>query len=49
MPRNSYHYAEDKLLVKFQKYTGDVIKEVLHDDKVNVEGLNFLDRMFRHP
>ena len=28
---------------------GGVIKEVLSDEKVNKEGLNFLDRAFRHP
>ena len=27
---------------------GGVIKEVLADPKVNTEGLNFLDRVFRH-
>ena len=28
---------------------GGVIGEVLADEKVNEHGLNFLDRMFRHP
>ena len=28
---------------------GSVIGEVLADEKVNEHGLNFLDRMFRHP
>ena len=28
---------------------GSVIGEVLADEKVNTHGLNFLDRMFRHP
>jgi len=27
---------------------GGVIKEVLADPKVNTEGLNFVDRLFRH-
>ena len=27
---------------------GGVIKEVLADPKVNTEGLNFIDRLFRH-
>jgi len=27
---------------------GGVIKEVLADEKVNTEGLNFIDRLFRH-
>ena len=30
-------------------YMGGVIHEVLADPKVNQEGLNFLDRAFRHP
>ena len=30
-------------------YMGGVIKEVLADDKVNKQGLDFLDRAFRHP
>ena len=28
---------------------GGVIKEVLADEKVNKQGLDFLDRAFRHP
>jgi len=32
-----------------RNYMGGVIKEVLGDEKVNKEGLNFLDRAFRHP
>ena len=32
-----------------RNYMGGVIKEVLADEKVNQEGLNFLDRTFRHP
>lgn len=28
---------------------GSVIGEVLDDERVNEHGLNFLDRMFRHP
>jgi hypothetical protein len=32
-----------------RNYMGGVIKEVLADEKVNKEGLNFLDRAFRHP
>lgn len=27
---------------------GGVVKEVLADEKVNKEGLNYLDRLFRH-
>ena len=30
-------------------YMGGVIKEVLADEKVNKQGLDFLDRAFRHP
>lgn len=32
-----------------RKYMGGVIGEVLADEQVNNHGLNFLDRMFRHP
>jgi hypothetical protein len=28
---------------------GGVIHEVLADEQINVDGLNFLDRAFRHP
>jgi hypothetical protein len=34
---------------KIRGYMGSVIHEVLADDKVNEQGLNFLDRLFRHP
>lgn len=27
---------------------GGVVKEVLADEKVNTQGLNFVDRLFRH-
>lgn len=37
------------LLTCIRNYMGGVIKEVLADEKVNKEGLNFLDRAFRHP
>jgi len=37
------------LLTFIRNYMGGVIKEVLADEKVNQEGLNFLDRAFRHP
>ena len=36
-------------LTFIRNYMGGVIKEVLADQKVNQEGLNFLDRAFRHP
>ena len=31
------------------RYMGGVIKEVFLDEKVNQEGLNFLDRTLKHP
>jgi hypothetical protein len=37
------------LIDKIRGYMGGVIHEVLADEKVNVQGLNFLDRLFRHP
>ena len=37
------------LVTLVRNYMGGVIKEVLADEKVNKEGLNFLDRAFRHP
>ena len=37
------------ILTFVRNYMGGVIKEVLADEKVNQEGLNFLDRAFRHP
>ena len=37
------------LLTFVRNYMGGVIKEVLADEKVTKEGLNFLDRAFRHP
>lgn len=37
------------LVTWVRNYMGGVIKEVLADEQVNKEGLNFLDRAFRHP
>ena len=37
------------MIERVQKYMGGVIGEVLADERVNTHGLNFLDRMFRHP
>jgi len=37
------------LLEKVRSHMGFVVGEVLSDERVNKEGLNFLDRMFRHP
>ena len=36
-------------LTFIRNYMGGVIKEVLADEKVNQEGLNFLERAFMHP
>ena len=43
-----YPSPQQTFIEKVRKYMGGVIKEVLADEKVNTEGLNFLDRLFRH-
>ncbi len=37
------------LILKSRVFMGGVIHEVLADGQINKEGLNFLDRAFRHP
>ena len=44
-----YRRPTQTIIEKVRTYMGSVVKEVLHDEKVNTEGLNFLDRLFRHP
>ena len=36
------------MLTFIRNYMGGLIHELLTDDKINTEGLNFLDRAFRH-
>jgi hypothetical protein len=43
-----YNLPRRTLMERLRKYMGSVIGEVLDDERVNREGLNFLDRMFRH-
>ena len=43
-----YPSPQQTVIEKVRSYMGGVIKEVLADSKVNTEGLNFLDRLFRH-
>ena len=44
-----FQSPKQTMIERLQKYMGNVIGEVLADEKVNEHGLNFLDRMFRHP
>ena len=44
-----YRRPQQTLIEKVRTYMASVVKEVLHDERVNTEGLNFLDRLFRHP
>ena len=45
----SFNTPKKTFLEFVRTYMGGVIHEVLADEKVNQEGVNFLDRAFRHP
>ena len=40
---------ENRMLVNLQEYIGGVVGQVLNDEQVSREGLNFIDRTLRHP
>ena len=44
-----FESPKQSMLQRLRRYMGGVIGEVLADERVNEHGLNFLDRMFRHP